>query len=303
MTAELAAGRRRVRISSAGRVLIPDVGLTKLDLARHYAAVADAMLPQVRERPLTLHSFPAGIGENGYFVKDVPRHFPKWIATALVPKREGGAIRHVIARNAETLVYLAGQNAIALHVWPSRADRLERPDRLVFDLDPSAHRFAEVRAAARALGDLLRDIGLTPFAMTTGSRGLHVVTPVRRTTDFNAVRPFVRELAELLAKQDPARLTVEFRRKRRGDRIYVDVGRNVYGQHSIAPYSVRALPGAPVATPLHWEELGDRRLDPQGWTVATIGHRLADLGDPWSGIHRHAGGLGLARRALERAYA
>jgi len=303
MSVELAAGRRRVRISSADRVLIPDVGLTKLDLARHYAGVADAMLPHVRERPLTLHSFPAGIEKDGYFVKDVPRHFPKWIATALVPKREGGAIRQVVARNAATLVYLAGQNSIALHVWPSRADRLERPDRLVFDLDPSTHRFAEVRAAARALGDLLRDIGLTPFAMTTGSRGLHVVAPVRRTTDFDTVRPFVRELAKLLAKQDPARLTVEFRRKRRGERIYVDVGRNVYGQHSIAPYSVRALPGAPVATPLHWEELSDRRLDPQGWTVTTIGDRLAELGDPWSSIGRHAGGIGRARRALERAYA
>jgi len=303
MTADLVAGRRRVRISSADRVLFPGVGLTKLDLARHYAGVAEAMLPHVRERPLTLHSFPAGIAKDGYFVKDAPRHFPKWIATALVPKREGGTIRQVVARDAGTLVYLAGQNAIALHVWPSRADRLERPDRLVFDLDPSTGRFAEVRAAARALGDLLRDIGLTPFAMTTGSRGLHVVTPVRRTTDFDTVRPFVRELAKLLAKQDPARLTVEFRRKRRGERIYVDVARNVYGQHSIAPYSARALPGAPVATPLHWEELSDPRLDPQGWTVTTIGDRLAELGDPWSSIRRHAGGIGLARRALERAYA
>jgi bifunctional non-homologous end joining protein LigD len=302
VTAELTAGRRRVRISSAERVIFPGGGLTKLDLARHYAQVAHVMLPHVRQRPLTLHSFPGGIGEQGYFVKDAPRHFPDWIATVRVPKREGGTIHHVLARDAATLVYLAGQNAIALHVWPSRADRLEYPDRLVFDLDPSTGRFAEVRAAARMLGELLREIGLTPHAMTTGSRGLHVVAPLRRTADFDATRGFARAVAEALVEQDPGRLTVEFRRARRGERIFVDVARNAYGQHSIAPYSVRALPGAPVATPLRWEELTQRRLDPQGWTITSIGARLADGGDPWSGMSRHARGIGPARRALRRVY-
>lgn len=300
MTArELVVGRRRVRISSAERVIFPGAGLTKLDLARHYADVADAMLPHVRQRPLTLHSFPGGIGAAGYFVKDAPRHFPDWVARVAVPKREGGTIHHVLARDAATLVYLAGQNAIALHVWPSRSDRLERPDRLVFDLDPATDRFAEVRAAARAAGDLLRDVGLAPFAMTTGSRGLHVVTPLRRTADFDVVRPFARAVAEALVAQAPARLTVEFRRARRGERIFVDVGRNAYGQHSVAPYSVRAIAGAPVATPLHWDELRDRRLDPQGWTMATIGERLAEAGDPWSGMAECAQSLGPARRALD----
>jgi bifunctional non-homologous end joining protein LigD len=301
--AQLIAGRRRVRITNAERVIFPGGGLTKLDLARHYAEVAGVMLPHVRQRPLTLHSFPRGIGESGFFVKDAPRHFPDWIATVRVPKREGGTIRQVVARDAATLVYLAGQNAIALHVWPSRADRLEHPDRLVFDLDPSTGRFAEVRAAARALGELLREIGLTPYAMTTGSRGLHVVTPLRRTADFDAVRAFARGVAEILVEQDPGRLTVEFRRARRGERIFVDVARNAYGQHSVAPYSVRALERAPVATPLRWEELSDRRLDPQGWTIATIGDRIAEGGDQWRGMSGHARGLGPARRALERLYA
>jgi len=298
VTDSVAAGRRRIPISHADRVLFPEAGLTKLGLARYYGDVAAAMVPHVRGRPLALQSYPQGVDGDGFFVKNAPRHFPDWIATVAVPKREGGTIQQVLAGDAATLVYLAGQNAITPHVWTSRADRLERPDRIVFDLDPSTQRFAEVRAAARALGDLLRDLGLEPFAMTTGSRGLHVVTPLRRTADYDVVHDFARAVAAALVEQDPGALTVEFRRARRGERIFVDVGRNAYGQHAVAPYAVRARPNAPVATPLRWEELGDRRLDPQGWTTATIGDRLADGGDPWRGIARHARALGPARRAL-----
>jgi bifunctional non-homologous end joining protein LigD len=300
VTETVRAGRRRVAVSHADRVVFPDAGLTKLDLAHHYAGVAPAMVPHVRGRPLALQTFPRGIEGDGYFLKNTPRHFPDWIRTARVPKREGGTIRQVLGDDAATLVYLAGQNAITPHVWTARADRLEQPDRIVFDLDPSARRFAEVRAAARAMGDLLRDVGLEPFAMTTGSRGLHVVAPLRRTAAYGEVHAFARAAAEALVAGDPGRLTVEFRRERRGERIFVDVNRNAYGQHAVAPYAVRALPGAPVATPLRWEELDDRRLDPQGWTVATIGDRLADGGDPWRGIARHARSVGPAARALER---
>ena len=300
MSDAVRVGRWTIPISHADRVLVPDAGLTKLGLALHYAQVAEAMVPHVRERPLALHTFPHGIDADGFFVKDAPRHFPKWIATVEVPKREGGTIRHVLANDAATLVYLAGQNVITPHVWTSRADRLERPDRLVFDLDPSTRRFDEVRAAARRLGDLLREIGLVPFAMTTGSRGLHVVAPLRRTADFAAVHDFARDVALALVEMDPDALTVEFRRERRGERIFVDVNRTAYGQHAVAPYAVRPLPTAPVATPLRWEELDDPTLDPRGWTVATIGERLAAIGDPWRGIGRHARAIGPARRALGR---
>jgi bifunctional non-homologous end joining protein LigD len=296
----VSAGRRRVAISHPDRVVFSEAGLTKLDLARHYANVAEAMVPHVRGRPLALQSFPQGISGSGYFVKDAPRHFPKWIATARVPKREGGTIRHVLADDAASLVYLAGQNVVTPHVWTSRADKLERPDRIVFDLDPSVQRFAEVRAAARALGDLLRDLGLAPFAMTTGSRGLHVVVALRRTADYDAVHDFARAVAEAFVAEDPDALTVEFRRNKRGERLFVDVNRNAYGQHAVAPYAVRALPAAPVATPLRWEELEDPGLEPQGWTITTIGDRLYDGGDPWQGIARTASALGPARRKLER---
>jgi bifunctional non-homologous end joining protein LigD len=296
--ATVQAGRRPVAISHADRVVFPAAGITKLDLARHYADVAPVMVPHVRDRPPALQVFPRGIEGPGHFLKDAPGHFPPWVRTFPVPKREGGTIDQVLANDAATLVYLAGQNAVTPHVWTSRVDRLERPDRVIFDLDPSGDDFTALRSAPRAAGDLLRGVGLRPFTMTTGSRGLHVVAPLRRSADYGQVHAFAREAAEALVAADPEGLTVEFRRAKRGDRIFVDVNRNAYGQHAVAPYAVRARPGAPVATPLRWEEVEDDGLDPQGWAIPTIGARLAEVGDPWADIARHARDVGPARRAL-----
>jgi bifunctional non-homologous end joining protein LigD len=300
VTARIRAGRRTVEITHPDRVMFPAAGLTKLDLARHYDRVGPVMVPHVRDRPLALDTYPGGVTGGGYFLKQIPDHFPDWIARTTVRKR-GGEVTHVLANDRATLVYLAGQNVVTLHVWPSRADRPDHPDRLIFDLDPSHDRFAEVRAAARALGDLLRDLGLTPFAMTTGSRGLHVVVPLRRREPFDTVRVFARAVAADLVAGDPKRLTIAQRKAERGSRIFVDVMRNSYAQHAVAAYSVRARPTAPVATPLRWEELGDRRLGPERWTIETIGERLAAAGDAWQGIGSHARALGPAIRTLGRA--
>ncbi len=302
MSDEVTVGRRTIAISHPDRVMFAAAGLTKLDLARYYADVGEAMVPHVRDRPLALQVFPSGVEGDGHFLKNAPKHFPDWIKKAAVPKREGGTIHQVLANEPATLVYLAGQNATTPHSWTSRVDELERPDRIVFDLDPSNQDFSEVRAVARALGDLLRELGFEPFTMTTGSRGLHVVVALRRTEDYKAVHDFAHAVAETLTEQDPDKLTVHFRRERRGDRLFLDVNRNAYGQHAVAPYAVRAKPNAPVATPLHWDELDDRRLDPQGWTIETLRARLDDVGgDPWSDIARHARAIGPARRALARS--
>jgi bifunctional non-homologous end joining protein LigD len=193
-------------------------------------------------------------------------------------------------------VYLAGQNAITPHIWTARADRLEQPDRVVFDLDPATSKFAEVRAAARSLGDLLRDLGFEPFSMTTGSRGLHVVIALRRRADYATVNAWARDVGARFAETAPDKLTTEFRIAKRGERLFVDMHRNAYAQHAVAPYAVRALPKAPVATPLHWEELSDRKLSPQGWTVKTIQARLDSEGDPWKGIAKTARSLPAASR-------
>jgi bifunctional non-homologous end joining protein LigD len=289
VTTELEIGRRDVRITHEDRVVFPEAGLTKLDLARHYERVAPAMLPYVHGRPLALQAFPDGIGGDGYFMKAVPRYFPAWVKRATVPKK-GGTITHVLAQDAATLVYLAGQNVVTIHTWLSRADKPHQPDRLTLDFDPSGGGFADVRAAALAAGDRLRDLGLVPFAMTTGSRGIHVVCPLRRGPDFSEVHGFARALAEDMVADDPRHLTLEWHKAERGDRIYVDVNRIAYAQHAVAPYSIRPRPQAPVAVPLHWSELSDSSLRPDGWTVENIGERL-EAGDPWAGMTRRARSL------------
>ena len=286
MTETLEIGRREVRITHAERMVFPEAGLTKLDLARHYERVAPLMLPYVRNRPLALQAYPQGIEQDGFFMKSVPSYFPSWVNRVTVPKK-GGTITHVLAQDAATLVYLAGQNVVTVHTWLSRADKPHQPDRLTLDFDPSGGGFAEVRAAARAAGDRLRDLGLTPYAMTTGSRGVHVVCPLRRGPGFADVHAFARKLAEDMVAADPRHLTLEWRKVDRGKRIYVDVNRIAYAQHAVGPYTVRPRPKAPVAVPLHWEELSDRSLKPDRWTVKNIARRL-DEGDPWSEMSRQA---------------
>jgi bifunctional non-homologous end joining protein LigD len=235
-----------------------------------------------------LEAFPQGIAEPGFFMKSIPRHFPSWIATAKVPKR-GGSLTQVLGQDTATLIYLAGQNVITPHLWLSRADEPRAPDRLIIDLDPSPGiGFAEVRAAARAAGERLRDAGLVAYAMVTGSRGVHVVCPLRRGPSFAAVHAYARCLAEAMVADDPKRLTLEWRRADRGARIYLDVNRNNYAQHAVAPYGVRARPRAPVAMPIQWGELTDARLTPDRWTIANAADRVAGEGDAWKGISRRA---------------
>lgn len=291
MKETIAIGRRRIEITHADKLLFERPAITKLDLARHYEGVAEAMLPHVRGRPLALQVFPRGIGERGYYMKSVPDHFPDWIATARVEKH-GGSLTQVVAENAATLVYLASQNVITPHIWLSRIEQPRRPDRLIVDFDPSpGATFAAVRAAARDVGERLRDAGLVPFAMVTGSRGVHVVCPLRRGPGFKAVHAYARGLAEAMVADDPKRLTLEWHRAERGARIYVDINRINYAQHGVAPYGVRARPRAPVAMPIAWEELSDPKLEPDRWTIATAADRLEAEGDPWRGIGRRARAL------------
>lgn len=287
MTEYLRIGRRDVKLTHPDKVLFAKAGLTKLDLARHYERVAEVMLPYVRERPLALQAFPDGIDGEGFFMKAVPRYFPGWVDRVTVDKK-GGTVTHVLANDAATLVYLAGQNVVTPHQWLSRADEPRKPDRLIMDFDPSGGGFADVRAAARDAGDRLRDAGLEVYAMVTGSRGIHVISPLRRGAGFSEVHRFARAMAEEMVRDNPKRLTLEWRKTDRGSKIFVDVNRNAYAQHAVSPYGVRARPRAPVATPVHWEELANGSLKPDRWTVKTIGGRVDGEGDPWKGMGRRA---------------
>ncbi len=288
MTATIESGRRRVEITHPDKAMFTGPTITKLELAMHYARVAPAMLPHVRDRPLALESYPQGTDGKGFFMKSIPRHFPDWIATAEVPKK-GGTNTQVLANDAATLVYLAGQNVVTPHVWLSRVDKLREPDRLIIDLDPSPGiGFAAVRAAAREAGRRLRDAGLAPHAMVTGSRGIHVVCPLRRGNGFGTVHAYARALAEAMVADDPRRLTLEWKRADRGARIYIDVNRINYAQHAVAPYGVRPRPKAPVAMPIEWQELDDPKLKPDRWTVKTAADRVEREGDAWKDIARQA---------------
>ncbi len=271
-----------VPLTNPGKVLFGAAGVTKAELAAHYAAVAEWMLPHVSGRPISMQVFHGGVERPGHFMKQAPEHFPQWMKRVTVPKK-GGEVTHVVAEHAADLVYLAGQNVVTPHVWMSRADRLERPDRLVLDLDPSGgdEDFPVVRRAARMVGELYREAGLEPFAMLTGSRGIHVVAPIRRELDFPEVFALSRALARAAVERCPDDLTTEFHKENREDKIFVDDLRNRYAQTVVPPYAVRARPEATVATPIAWDEL-DAPLDPAAFTIETVPRRLATRDDPWA---------------------
>jgi len=255
----------------------------------------------VSGRLLTLVRCPDGHNQECFY----QRHANGMLDSSVmrVPVPEGRKARDYVAIDSlKGLIALVQAGVLELHTWGARIDRLDRPDRLIVDLDPpDGTSFADVRAVAREAGDVFRAVGLEPFAMTTGSRGIHVVAPLRRTADFSAVRELARALAVAVAAADPRRLTTEFHKDKREGRIYVDVLRNNYAQTAIPPYGVRAREGAPVATPLRWEELGDRDLSAGRWTIQSIGARLEhEGGDPWADIARHARDPGPVRRAVQR---
>ena len=288
---------RAISLSHTDKVLFPEPGLTKGDLIAYYRRIAPVMLPHLAGRPLSLQRYPDGITAAGFMQKNAGEYFPEWIERAALAKQDG-EVRHVIARDAATLAYLANQAAITLHVGLARIDRVDQPDRLVIDLDPSDEDFAKVRRAAKQARQLLEAVGLVPFVQTTGSRGLHVWVPLERRESFDEARAFAGAIAARLVAGSPDELTTEQRKAARGDRVYVDIARNAYGQTAAAPYTVRARPSAPVATPLDWDELGDRALTPQRYTIGNLFRRLGQRADPWRDIARHAQPLDAAKARL-----
>lgn len=273
---------RDIEIRRPEKVLFPDDGITKSELADHYRRVASRAVPALRGRPLMMERHPDGIGGSPLMQKNTPSYFPDWIHTAELAK-EGGTVRHPLCDNTDTLVYLAGQACITPHRWLSRADHPRLPDLLVFDLDPSGGAdFEDVRWAAYRVGGLLEEVELPTRLMTTGSRGLHVIAALDRKADFETVRAFARRVSDVLVARHPDRLTSEPRKARRGDRVYLDIQRNAYAQTAVAPYAVRARAGAPVAMPVSWSELKDPRLAPDRWNLRNAGERLREH-DPWEG--------------------
>ena len=298
MTTSYRLNGRTVTITHPERVLFPDDELTKADLAEYHHAVADVLVPHLADRPLMLQRFPEGIGANGFYQKEGGRGMPGWIRTVEV-RKEGGTVRHPVVDDSAALLALTNLSTVSLHRWPSRADRLDRPDLLVVDLDPSTDDFDEVRQAARWAREVLDELDLPAYLQVTGSRGIHVVAPLDRSAGTEAVAAFAHGIAYLLAVRHPDELTVEPRKAARGDRLYVDTARNGWAQTVVAPYSVRPRTGAPVAVPITWDELDDPDIRPDGWTITTVPARVADRGDAWSGMARHGRALGPRSEGLD----
>lgn len=295
-------GGHEITVSNRDRVFFPEAGLTKGDVVDYYARVAEVMLRHVRHHPVSMLRYPDGLQGEGFYQKDTPDYFPDWIDTVVFPRREDGSFRAPVINSKATLVYLANQACLTPHIYLSRADDLERPDRMIFDLDPpkAGDNFATVRRAALDLRELLEQVGLSPWVMTTGSKGLHVVVPLRRVHDFDTVRRFAHDLAEVLVRRRPELYTLQQRKNKRAGRLFLDVLRNSYGATAVAPYAVRARPGAPVATPLQWEEVHDDKLGPRNWTIENLLYRLEQRQDPWGNMMRHARSLETPRRKLDR---
>jgi bifunctional non-homologous end joining protein LigD len=223
---------------------------------------------------------------------------PAWIKTVTV-RKDGGTVRHVVCNDAATLVYLANQACVTPHVWLSRADQLDHPDQMVFDLDPSGDSFEPVKATAQSLKELLDRLGLPAYLKTTGSRGLHVAVPLKRGEGFDSVRAFARELALAVVSHEPSQRTLEQRISLRRGRVFVDTNRNAYAQTVAPAYAVRARRGAPVSAPLNWSELGNKALRSDGETIRSVFDRLDKVGDPWADFGRRAVSLRPARQKLE----
>ena len=287
-------GDREIELSNLDKVLFPESGLTKRDLIEYYRRIAERALPYYRDRPLSMQRFPDGITKEGFFQKQVPEYFPDWVERVELPKQDG-AVTHVIANTQATLVYLAQQGCVTLHLALSRRDKPDYPDRLIFDLDPPDDDFTKIQDAASKLNQLLGELDLPSFVQTTGSRGLHVMVPLDGSADFDVVRDFARAMAERLAQRHPDALTVEQRKSNRGRRVFLDYLRNAYGQTAVAPYAVRSIEGAPVATPLRWDEVGAHGLTARKYTIENIFRRLAQIDDPWSSLSHQACAVSAAR--------
>ena len=278
---ELKVGTYLVTLSNQNKILFPKSKITKGQLVEYYHRIAPKMVPYMKDRPVTMHRYPDGIAKKGFYQKDAADYFPDYIVIQPVKRSGGGIVDYVVVNNAASLVYLANLACITLHLWLSRIDKLNYPDRMIFDFDPSPGvPFSDVRWAAEQAKELLEAVGLKTFVMTTGSRGVHVVVPIKRLYPFDEVCEFATDVARVLIEGEAKLL-------------------NAWSATAVAPYAVRAKPGAPVATPITWDELLCQGVTPQKYTIKNIFQRIACVKDPWRDMNKKACALTQAWKKLK----
>jgi bifunctional non-homologous end joining protein LigD len=302
MTEDVRIGRRSVRVTSADRVLFPGDGVTKGDLVSYYVDVAPALVPHLRNRPFTLKRYPHGIRERPYFQKQAPQGLPSWIPTRQFRTwpREGGSrlVDFVLVNEPAAVAWMVQMNCIDMNAWYSRVDKPERPDYVVFDLDPPESRngFTQAIRVAHLVREALERLELRSYVKTSGADGIHVLLPITRRSTF----PETYELAELVSRkleaENPGLVTTEWlKKKRRG--VLVDHRQNGHGKTIASAYSVRPKPGAPVSTPLRWEELGEK-VRPRDFGMREALERVERHGDLFEPVLNGGQGLGAALKNL-----
>jgi bifunctional non-homologous end joining protein LigD len=275
-----------VRVSSPHRVLFDELGLTKEGLARYYESVAEHIVPDLKGRPLSLVRCPQGPGEGCFYQKHIDKTWSDEIERVEIPEKDGFGV-YAVANNVAAVVGLVQKGVIELHGWSATTRDLEKPDRMIFDLDPDPSvPWREVMAAARTTREILADLGLESFVKTTGGKGLHVAVPLAARHDWDEVKEFSRAIAQALTADAPDTFTAKMAKKERTGLIFIDYLRNSPGATAIAAYSVRARKGAPVSTPLQWDEVGGR-LKPTTFHAGNVARRLHGLRtDPWRTFRR-----------------
>ena len=289
----------KTSLTHLDKIFWPKEGFTKGDVIRYYDRVAEFILPYLRHRPMVLNRHPNGIKGASFYQKNVdPKHLPSFAKTiAIRAKSTGRNVHYIICNNKATLLYLANLGCIEMHPWLARAGRLNKPDFLVIDLDPNGNPFDQVITVARAAHKLIESAGGRSLLKTSGKTGMHIYVPLRGSYDFAQVRPVAKLICRILNKRLPKLTSFAHRPGKR--KIYLDYGRNSIGQTIVAPYSLRAYPGATVSTPLDWREL-TKSVRPQRYTLRTIFRRLNGKGDVWQSEFRKSTSLTKLEKKLAR---
>lgn len=279
--------KRTIKLSNLDKIWFTRPTITKGDIIDYYAQIVPYQLPLIKNHLLTMQRYPEGISGEAFYQKNAADYFPSWIKTESVIKSEGGVVHYVVAAHEQTIIYLVNQGSLTLHYWLSIYKKLHVPDRMIFDLDPSVNNFARVKAAALLIKKICDDLELPTYAMTTGSRGMHIYVPLKPVHTFEEVDIVASYVARKMMEAQPKEFTREIRKEKRGNKIFIDTLRNRYNATAVVPYSVRAYEKAPVAMPIWWDEI-DAKLTAQTFTIQNAYAHLKKVGNPWKTIAKKA---------------
>lgn len=280
-----------MKISHPDKNWFPKSKITKQDIINYYQKIAPYFIKYCKNHLIVLLRYPNGIDKDFFYQKQIPDYFPTFIKRKTILLKKGEQQTLAIIANQKSLLYLVNQATLTFHSWLSNTKNVHNPDKIVFDFDPTDNDVKKLRFAVTEMKKIIEKESLVPFLMTTGSRGYHIVVPIKPTHTFDIIHDFAKKLAQELASKYPSIMTTNPLLKERKGRIFIDYLRNSYGQTSVAPYSIRAIEKAPIATPIEWRELG--RTNPQKFNIKNIFKRLNTKGDVWIDFEKNRKNLKL----------